>query len=195
MKKLLLEIGPGDTPLGTAVDGCKWKTLDARAFHGKPLPLHTDHVCRWGEDRLPFADGAVHAIYASHVIEHIEWSRVAFALEEACRVLRPGGTLEVWTVDFAVLIRAWLDRKALDAWDARGLNPSVNPALWVQSRLFAADFDGTGGYLHRSCFDAIHLTDRLLRAGFTHTKLLTKRDKGHDHGVIDLGILAMKELR
>ncbi len=56
-----------------------------------------DHVadCR----KLPFPDATFDLVYASHVIEHIEWTDVEATLKEWARVVKPGGHLEVHTVN------------------------------------------------------------------------------------------------
>jgi predicted SAM-dependent methyltransferase len=44
---------------------------------------------------LPFPDGSAEAVYAGHVLEHIEYHEVGAALTEIRRVLQPGGRLGV----------------------------------------------------------------------------------------------------
>lgn len=59
--------------------------------------LGTDGVsmlaCDIEEEPLPFADAALDAIYCSHVLEHL--SKPAFLLDEAVRVVKPGGLVYV----------------------------------------------------------------------------------------------------
>ena len=60
-----------------------------------------------------FADGAVHEIYASHVIEHLSYkSELPAALAEFHRVLRAGGRAMISVPDFEVLCRQFLDPRA-----------------------------------------------------------------------------------
>lgn len=56
-----------------------------------------DHVadCR----KLPFPANTFDLVYASHVIEHIEWTDVERTIAEWARIVKPGGKLEVHTVD------------------------------------------------------------------------------------------------
>jgi SAM-dependent methyltransferase len=58
--------------------------------------------------RLPFADGAVDAVYHSHVLEHLDRDDAARFLAENARVLRPGGVLRVVVPDLEELCRTYL---------------------------------------------------------------------------------------
>src|SRR5262245_47155755 len=78
-----LEIGPG----GNRIVG--FETLN---FMYGP---HHDYVAD-ASQKLPFPDGTFSIIYASHVLEHIPWYRSAQVLQEWVRILRSGGTLELW---------------------------------------------------------------------------------------------------
>ncbi len=51
------------------------------------------------KDKIPYSDNSVDNIYISHVIEHIETKFVKNFIEEAFRVLKPGGVLRIVTVD------------------------------------------------------------------------------------------------
>lgn len=42
---------------------------------------------------LPYPTGSVDALYAGHVLEHLDWDGARLALAEFHRVLRPGGLL------------------------------------------------------------------------------------------------------
>ena len=63
------------------------------------LPLARTHgvvPVRGDALRLPFADGCADVVVAGEVLEHVP--DLAAAVGEACRVLRPGGTLVVDTI-------------------------------------------------------------------------------------------------
>lgn len=57
---------------------------------------HGVQVVRGDAQRLPFADGVADVVVAGEVLEHVP--DLAAAVGEACRVLRPGGTLVVDTI-------------------------------------------------------------------------------------------------
>jgi SAM-dependent methyltransferase len=60
--------------------------LELAARHGEPL-------VRGDLERLPFRDGALAGVFARHSYLHLPRERLAFALGEARRVLRPHGLL------------------------------------------------------------------------------------------------------
>lgn len=57
---------------------------------------HGVEVVRGDAQRLPLADGCADVVVAGEVLEHVP--DLAAAVGEACRVLRPGGTLVVDTI-------------------------------------------------------------------------------------------------
>lgn len=173
-----LEIGPGDCPLGP-----EWDLLDAQRGH------EIDYVARWGLEPLPIPDCAYDVIYASHVIEHIPWYHTLDALREAHRIIVPGGSLEIWTVDFAVVVQAYLAKEWAGDWDCGG-----RIKHWMHSiagRTFAYEKNGNPHMWHKALFDREYLGECLTQAGFSTLENLTKT-RGHDHGVINMGIKAVK---
>jgi len=54
--------------------------------------------------RLPYEDGTVEEVYASHVLEHIHHSKTYETLSEWTRVLKPGGRLRVAIPDFEAVL-------------------------------------------------------------------------------------------
>ena len=66
---------------------------------GTSLRLAREHgvaPVRGDVQRLPVADGVAHAVSAGEILEHVP--DLAAAVAEACRVLRPGGTLVLDTI-------------------------------------------------------------------------------------------------
>lgn len=159
---------------------------------GRPNPvpgyeqLHED--VRWGGDRLPYDDESFDEVYASHVIEHVPWFRVEYAILEACRVLRRGGTIEIHTVDFGYLVECYLRGRAGDQWQARGHNPDLHPFRWIASRIFSV---GPGDNWHLGIFDRAYLTELLDAAGFGELESVD-HPKGPNHGPMNLGIRGRK---
>jgi len=73
-----------------------------------PAPLSMNVL--WG---LPFHDGQVAVVYASHVIEHLFFpTDVHAVLAEAKRVLKPGGTLRIVVPDIARCLKAYQEQDA-----------------------------------------------------------------------------------
>lgn len=173
-----LEIGPGPSRLGD-----DWITLDSI---GAP-----DYLAEWGTDKLPFADNWFDIVYASHVLEHVPWTKTLAALGEAYRVLRPGGTLEIWVPDFEYLVKCYLNGTLGDDW--RHENPDNDPMVWLNGRVFT--YGGPLGLAdpnwHRALFDRWYLGQCLTQAGFRSIDFL-KKPRGHDHGPINLGMSGIK---
>jgi 2-polyprenyl-6-hydroxyphenyl methylase/3-demethylubiquinone-9 3-methyltransferase len=57
---------------------------------------HGVSVARGDVARLPFADGSADVVCAGEILEHV--TDVGAVVAEACRVLRPGGTLVIDTI-------------------------------------------------------------------------------------------------
>ncbi len=57
---------------------------------------------------LPFEDGSVSAVYASHVLEHLSHEDFYRALDETRRILKPGGVFRLIVPDLAGRARRYL---------------------------------------------------------------------------------------
>ena len=175
-----LEIGPGNERLPG-----QWVTVDAVVREGL-----VDFVCRWGSEPLPFPDESFELIYAAHVLEHIPWHHTVDALREAARVLVPGGRIELHVPDFDVLARAARSQACLDDFAEEGLNKRLHWMHWVAERMFHL---GPEEQWHRACFNEDHLTWCLKEAGFEQVCRCPK-ERGPDHGIVNLGLSALKPL-
>ena len=96
---LLVDIGCGAGLLAPHLAGKGYRhvgldltrsALDQAAAHGV-LPLHADATA------VPLADGCADVVAVGELLEHVPDWRVAVA--EACRLLRPGGTLVLDTLN------------------------------------------------------------------------------------------------
>jgi predicted SAM-dependent methyltransferase len=66
----------------------------------KSVDLYTDADIQWDlTEPLPLEDGQVDNIFASHVIEHFSKAEWADISKEWARVLKPGGTIEIYCPD------------------------------------------------------------------------------------------------
>jgi predicted SAM-dependent methyltransferase len=93
--------------IGGQVQAAGWEVLDAN-----PGPAVT-HVGD-ASDLRRFADSTFTEIYASHVVEHFDYTGALLAtLKEWLRVMVPGGTLYVSVPDMDVLARLFLDSASL----------------------------------------------------------------------------------
>ena len=171
-----LEIGPGKDP----VEG--FETLDVIGRPG------TTYVADWGHEPLPIPNETYDLVFASHVLEHVSWTRTQNALLEAKRILKPNGMLEIWVPNFAYIVDCYHRRICGDDW--RRENSEADPMKWVNGRIFTY---GPGEEnRHRACFDERSLRRCLEQAGFGNVRRVSKRIIGIGHGPIDLGMRGVK---
>jgi predicted SAM-dependent methyltransferase len=119
-----------------------------------PAP-NVDHVSNAG-CLQGFADHTFSQIYASHVLEHFDYTgELLAALKEWKRVLMPGGTLYVSVPDLDVLAGLFLDRDRL----------SFQERFLVMRMIFGGHIDKYD--YHLVGLNEEFLTDVLRAAGFT----------------------------
>ncbi|MBY6217889.1 class I SAM-dependent methyltransferase [Qipengyuania aquimaris] len=186
-----LEIGPGRVRIpGYETANIVWTPI-------------TDYVCN-SSKRLPFRAETFNSVYASHILEHIPWYMAANTLKEWCRIIKPGGTLELWVPDGEKICRAFLDAENCESDEFQNdgwfkFNDDEDPAIWANGRIFSYG-DGKGTLGHQNWHLALHnerlLTKLLAEAGFHSVeKMQSDEVRGYDHGWINLGIRAQKPLR
>lgn len=170
-----LEIGGGEFPLKDTGD-IIWKQINRG----------------WGVHKLQEAGAVYDEVFASQVIEHCEWFRVDAALKEAYRLLKHGGLIEIWTMDFDKIVRAYLEGKMGCPWNR--YNPENDPMLWVNGRIFAYGDSPSDPNWHRSCHTPTFMKQLLEKAKFTDIQLLTaeERRRGTGHGPCEFGVRARK---
>ena len=159
------------------IDLAKDKNIDLIADVSKPLP---------------FQDNSLEEIFNSHLIEHIPWYETIEALKEWHRVLKKGGLLEIWTIDFAVICREYLkkDWQAVDGFYHK--NPDKQKQVWVNCRLFWEGWQGNHSEWHKAVFDYPYLKYCLEKSGFEEIERVEGKSKSYDHGAINLGVRAFK---
>jgi predicted SAM-dependent methyltransferase len=102
-----------------------WEVLNAN-----PAP-YVDHVCN-ANDLSRFADNTFDEIYASHVVEHLDYiGELPNTLKEWNRVLEPGGKVYISVPDLDVLAKLILERGEL----------SVNERFFVMRMMFGSHVD------------------------------------------------------
>lgn len=76
-----------------------------------------DHVCN-AKDLSRFSDGTFSEVYASHVVEHLDYKdELELALKEWYRVMEPGGKIYVSVPDLDVLAHLILSKEMLTIHD------------------------------------------------------------------------------
>ena len=96
---------------------------------------------------LPYADGSVEEIYASHILEHFPAGNTENVIKEWARVLKPGGRIRIAVPDFAVIAKAYI----------AGADVPIGPYV-MGGQIDANDF-------HQSLFDEAGLRWQMEKAG------------------------------
>lgn len=162
-----LEIGSGSAPLPDH------EHLDARA----DLP-GVDHVADI-RSPLPFPDATFDHVSSRNCLEHVPWREVDSVLREWARILKPHGTLDLWTPDFEYLCRQYLEGRA-DTHLERALRDDAARALagydasaWAMVKMFGGqDYPEN---FHGAVLDETLVTRLLAAAGFER---VTRQEPG-----------------
>lgn len=175
----MLEIGPHKGRLPG------FETLDA------VKASFVDHVadCR----KLPFPAGTFDVVYASHVIEHIEWYDVERTINGWAAALKPGGWLEVHTINGLALM------KAMIAYEETGVEPPFptkwrrelhrdDPHLFIQGRLLNFPKGGSVYQMHRAIITPNYLRQCFERAGLSEIQPLEEFRGTRHPAAINLGL-------
>lgn len=141
-----------------------WVNVD---LHPAQLALNV----RWG---LPFADGAVRFLYASHVLEHFFFRFEALPLlQEIYRVLEPGGVVRLVVPDIGGCMEAWARgddaffeaRKKVWPWAAVCKTNLEHFLEYAGANAFDMGFEG-----HKYGYDFATLAQLLKDAGFVQVE-------------------------
>lgn len=181
-----LEIGPGGKPL----DG--FETLNV-SFNSSPTYVLD------ASKNLPFEDDTFDIVYASHVLEHIPWYQTVDVLVEWTRVLKRGGTLEIWVPNQLTIAKVLVDYEetgvdTTDEWSRFGADS--DPVMWFSGRTYTYG-DGLGEKYHpnwhRACFTPRYLKKLMEVVGLVNVQQMTNSEvRGYDHGWINLGVKGQK---
>lgn len=151
MAKRKLHIGCGRRDFGP-----EWIHIDGGKF---------PHVTHNNVKKLPFADGTVDVIYASHLIAYFDRFEVLDLFYEWKRVMKPGGILRVATPDFWRMIRLYNDSKIkLD---------DIHGPLYGRMEM-----NGKCIY-HKTVYDYPSLARYLMLAGFSNIRRYDHRHTEH----------------
>lgn len=136
-----------------------WEVLNAN-----PAP-YVDHVCN-ANDLSRFADETFSELYASHVVEHLDYvDELKNTLKEWNRVLVPGGKVFISVPDLDVLAGLFLERKKLTA-DER---------FFVMRMIF-------GGHVDQYDYHVVGLNEEFL-GGFLHASGYVNIQRVRDFGL------------
>ncbi len=126
LDEIAVQVGPGGRVVGVEPSGTMRDAAAVRtARHGNVTLLDGDATA------IPIDDGWADRALAVQVLEYVDDTSAAVA--ELARIIRPGGTVVVWDIDWATL--SWhsadpgrMDR-VLAAWDNHLAHPSLPRTL------------------------------------------------------------------
>lgn len=145
--------------IGGTAKAAGWEILNAIAAES------VDHVGN-ANDLSRFSDHSFSAIYASHVLEHLDYTgELVATLMEWRRTLEPGGTLHLSVPDMDVLADLFLLKDRL----------SVNERFQVMRMMF-------GGHVDRYDYHLVGLNEEFL------TRFLVSAGYSNVERVVNLGI-------
>lgn len=140
-----LNLGCGGRPLPGYINIDRDSLDQIRARY--PNRTYDDNlaVVKYDIFNLPFADNSVDEIRAESLIEHLPFIDEPRFFREVVRVLRPGGSLFLATVDFERAVRQWL--AAADDWKDfyRNDEEAIRREHWFGTYSYKAD--SRWGYL------------------------------------------------
>jgi ubiquinone/menaquinone biosynthesis C-methylase UbiE len=126
VKELLDQVGVNGSVTGVDVSRAMLAVAAKRVAWHDNVAFHQAEATT-----LPVPDGAFDAAVSVQVLEYVP--DVAGALADIHRVLRPGGRVVIWDVDWATVSWHTADRarmqRMLDAWDHHLVHPSLPMAL------------------------------------------------------------------
>jgi ubiquinone/menaquinone biosynthesis C-methylase UbiE len=140
---------------------------------------------RWANavHRIPLDDGSVRVLYSSHMVEHLDVVEVGTFLQEARRVLVPGGVLRLAVPDLGALADQYRTSGDADAFvratmltqpKPRGILPRAKSIL-------------VGNRHHHWMYDGASLVRMVASAGFDSVRALPPGVTGiPDPGELDL---------
>jgi nucleoside-diphosphate-sugar epimerase/SAM-dependent methyltransferase len=185
-----LNLGCGGRPLAGYIN-IDADSLDAIRDRYPDRALPNDlTVVQYDLFHLPFADATVDEVRADSLIEHLAFVDEPRLFHEMARVLRPGGTLRLTTVDFEAAARQWLD--ARDDWrdfyrtDAQ----AIREEHWFGTYSYAADNrwgyqtatlfgnQNGDGQFHRNCYSEAKLRAICARLGLRVERVERARWQG-----------------
>jgi SAM-dependent methyltransferase len=133
--------------------------------------------------RIPHRDGSVDAIYASHMLEHLDRIEARAFLAECRRVLRPGGVLRLAVPDLRNAAYQYLHLNDGDGF-LRHLQFDLDKPRGLVARLRR---ELTGGRGHHWMYDSDTLVALVAGAGFAEIELVSEgRTRISDPGQLDL---------
>jgi SAM-dependent methyltransferase len=122
-----------------------------KGLHALPVSLRDmrpDIIIHDVRKPLPFQDNSIHAIYASHLLEHLYLEEAKRLLKECFRILQPGGILRMVVPDLRAIILEYMGEKILS--NSSDNMKAASPADRLNRRLaFRVSDPSANGILYR----------------------------------------------
>lgn len=123
---------------------------------------------------LPFQDNTFDVVYASHILEHIEWHKSQQVLIEWTRILKVGGVMEIWCPDILGMAG-----QLLMGCDFK----------WFTFHVYGQDRTGW----HKACFTPQYLRELMTNAGLNNVRMLLPEElRGHKYNRPEFGMIGTK---
>ena len=156
----------------------------------------TDHV--GDAKKPPFSDATFELVYSSHCIEHVHWYEVEDTLAQWVRILKPGGLLEIFTLDALKLMKCvvvyeetgeWIGPDHYLTWRQKFVHE--DPYKWAVGRMLSYPLNGRDYYHHRALITPGYLRRCFEKNGLIEIEPMTE-ERGHKYGYITFGLRGKK---
>lgn len=193
--KRCLEIGPGLD----AVKGFETFNLSSEDKSDGNDSTHVGNA----KDLSRFKSETFDVVYSSHCIEHFHWYHIQGVINEWARVVKSGGSLEIWTVNGREVIEEIIKYentgKTKHNLDLNWKKPKTNgdPYLWLVGKLYnytkdpSDDFDY---HLHRTLITPTFLKRCFVKAGLKDVRDMDISENRliNRHGWMNMGVIGWK---
>lgn len=145
--------------------GCGWRDFGKEWIHidgGEYPHLHSKDIIN-----LPFEDGTIDEIYASHVFEYFNREEGELILKKWHKKLKIGGLIRLAVPNFETICNLYTSKKY-------PLSSFVGP-LYGKMKM------GNEVIYHRTAYDFIELKNILTTSGFKEIKLFDWKMTDHAH--------------
>jgi predicted SAM-dependent methyltransferase len=169
MDNIRLNLGCGGRPLEGYINVDMDNLDQIRARY--PNNSYSDHIVIKHYDlfNLPYKDSSIKEIRAEGLIEHLSFKDESRFFKEITRILQPGGTIYLSTVDFEKTVETWL--KAKDEWNEffRDDDEAIKSQHWFGTYTYAPE--NRWGYLTATLFGSQNGEGQFHKNCYTASKL------------------------
>ena len=116
---------------------------------------------------IPLQNNTVTAIYTSHMLEHIPYSKLIPFLKECMRVLKTGGHISICVPNARNYIQAYIEKRHFKNTDGFYKPAIVDTGSFIDQVNYIAYMAGE----HCNMFDEENLVNTLRKVGFTSVSL------------------------